>query len=82
MPLVGQIKSLIQWSGSSGARVTMLVAGLDSIWGSHGVKGRITGLQILLAHRMLNAAWMLSREGLTSDGTTGKSGCDLFMASR
>lgn len=60
----------------------MFVARRDSIWGSHGVKERITGLQILLAHRTLNAAWMLSREVLTSDGATGKSGCDLFMASR
>ena len=60
----------------------MFVARLDSIWGSHGVKGRITGLRILLAHRTLNAAWMLSRGGLMSDGTTGKSECDLFMASR
>lgn len=82
MPLVGQIQSPIQWSGSSGGRVTMFAARLDSIWGSRGVKGRITGLRILLAHRTLNAAWMLSREGSTSDGTTGKSGCDLFMASR
>ena len=59
----------------------MFVARLYSILGSHGVKGRITGLQIFLAHRTPNAVWILSM-GLTSDGNKGKFGCDLFIASR
>lgn len=57
------------------------VARLYSVLGSHGVKGRIKGLQILLAHRIPNVVWILSM-GLTSDANKGKSVCDLFIAAR
>lgn len=58
-----------------------IVAGLYSVLGSHGVKERIKGLQILLAHRIPNVVWILSM-GLTSDANKGKFVCDLFIAAR